>query len=572
MRIEYNLQRPVYTTNGFFIANNSMEKGEIKETKLYCMHDERNRCTISKNGIDSRKKMKQTTKKYRKNNEKRRAKRKMKQKRNKNLLRKRKNAILAAQVNTCASCIESTSVVTEVQKLKRRKEMKTRKQWLAMLLMLAMLFTALPMAAFAEGEPEEAAAEAEPVEGNTPAEEKKGTIKIKWHHYDTGKGFYNADDEGKEVTLILGIKATGTDAHGNKKSFVFVFNPVSEEFNKPTTMKIGEEYFKEISLKSLQDYRGNVYTDCELYGQVVQIDGVNRIYSLSSSTSSPNKVEFIFVQNMETKTIAKIADGATIAEADKPKMMVRYWIEMSKNGGEFEKVQDNQNNVLEETRPFQEGEVKFIAEPGSNENCFWDAVWQNQLNGYSPYTGKHTKFHLKADWTGPHKEELHKRYKLDVTGNDLEGWTVTLSNRPEEKPGKPDRPDRPSVPSVKELVIFDANGGSWANGETRREYRRAVGSVITIESAPMREGYKFLYWKGSEFHPGENYTVPAGGHTFVAQWEKVEKKPEDKPSAPSVDAKIKTPRGSALTAEEIAKILAGSKKVVPAIPRAGVGR
>ena len=46
----------------------------------------------------------------------------------------------------------------------------------------------------------------------------------------------------------------------------------------------------------------------------------------------------------------------------------------------------------------------------------------------------------------------------------------------------------------------------------------------------------------------------------------------NKPSVPSDDSKIKTPRGSALTAEEIAKILAGSKKVVPAIPRAGVGR
>ena len=460
--------------------------------------------------------------------------------------------------------------------------MKARKQWIAMLLMLAMLFTALPLAAFAEGEPvgagaqeqeQEASESSESTqqgngtqEANTPAEEKKGTITIKWHHYDTGKGFYNPADEGKEVTLVLGVLAKGKDAHGQNKRFFFVFNPITGEFNKPTTMKIGDEHSHELSLESLKDVDGNTYTDCKLTGPVVQLGGSNRIYSQGSSSTPPNKIVFNFDQNMETKTIAKIAEGTTIAEEDKPNMMVHYWIEMSKDGGEPQTVVDRQHNPLSETRLFQAGEVKFIAEPGSNRNCFARAVHQNVLGVFSAYTGKYKEFDLKAEWTGDHKDVLNKRYKLKVDGNDLDGWTVTLSNLPEEKP------DRPSVPSVTELIVFDANGGAWENGETRREYRSAVGSVITIESAPTREGYKFLYWKGSEFHPGENYVVPVGGHTFVAQWEKVEKKPEEKPSVPSVDAKIKTPRGSALTAEEIAKILAGSKTVIPAIPKAGVGR
>lgn len=462
--------------------------------------------------------------------------------------------------------------------------MKARKQWIAMLLMLAMLFTALPLAAFAEGEPvgagaqeqeQEASESSESTqqgngtqEANTPAEEKKGTITIKWHHYDTGKGFYNPADEGKEVTLVLGVLAKGKDAHGQNKRFFFVFNPITGEFNKPTTMKIGDEHSHELSLESLKDVDGNTYTDCKLTGPVVQLGGSNRIYSQGSSSTPPNKIVFNFDQNMETKTIAKIAEGTTIAEEDKPNMMVHYWIEMSKDGGEPQTVVDRQHNPLSETRLFQAGEVKFIAEPGSNRNCFARAVHQNVLGVFSAYTGKYKEFKLKAEWAGPHKDELNKLYNLAVTGNDLKGWEVTLSNKPPEKPQKP---DRPFVPSVKELIQFDANGGAWENGETRREYRRTIGSTITIEAAPTREGYKFLYWKGSEFHPGESYTVPAGGHTFVAQWEKVEK-PEEKPSVPSVDAKIKTPRGSALTPEEIAKILAGSKKVIPAIPKAGVGR
>ena len=49
--------------------------------------------------------------------------------------------------------------------------MKTGKQWIAMLLMLAMLFTALPLAAFAEDEP--AAPAVEEQEESTPPEEEE---------------------------------------------------------------------------------------------------------------------------------------------------------------------------------------------------------------------------------------------------------------------------------------------------------------------------------------------------------------------------------------------------------------
>lgn len=117
-------------------------------------------------------------------------------------------------------------------------------------------------------------------------------------------------------------------------------------------------------------------------------------------------------------------------------------------------------------------------------------------------------------------------------------------------------------------ITFKANGGTWANGDTIRTYYKAAGSQITIEPAPMREGYRFLYWEGSSYQPGEIFTVPADGHTFTARWEE-EKKPEEKPS---VTPNIKTPKGTPLTPDEIAKILAGMKKTVPAIPRAGVGK
>ena len=117
-------------------------------------------------------------------------------------------------------------------------------------------------------------------------------------------------------------------------------------------------------------------------------------------------------------------------------------------------------------------------------------------------------------------------------------------------------------------ITIDPNGGNVGGDTTAKVYRVRGGDYFTLPDAPVREGYQFLYWQGSRYQPGDRYQV-FSSHTFTAMWEKDEKKPEEKPS---VDSKIKTPRGSALTAEEIAKILAGSKKVVPAIPRAGVGK
>ena len=52
------------------------------------------------------------------------------------------------------------------------------------------------------------------------------------------------------------------------------------------------------------------------------------------------------------------------------------------------------------------------------------------------------------------------------------------------------------------------------------------GSTITIPAPPEREGYKFLYWEGSKYYPGDEYQVTEP-HSFKAVWEK-----EDDPDEP----------------------------------------
>lgn len=73
-------------------------------------------------------------------------------------------------------------------------------------------------------------------------------------------------------------------------------------------------------------------------------------------------------------------------------------------------------------------------------------------------------------------------------------------------------------------IFFDYDGGK--DDKERKNYtiKAKMDEVITIIKAPKKEGYKFLYWKGSKYNPDDKYTVK-GNHTFVAVWEKDEAKP-----------------------------------------------
>ena len=67
-------------------------------------------------------------------------------------------------------------------------------------------------------------------------------------------------------------------------------------------------------------------------------------------------------------------------------------------------------------------------------------------------------------------------------------------------------------------ITFDPAGGKLNGKDGPVSVKCAYGLSITIPDAPEREGYTFLYWKGSEYYPGQEYTV-TGDHTFVARWE-----------------------------------------------------
>ena len=82
------------------------------------------------------------------------------------------------------------------------------------------------------------------------------------------------------------------------------------------------------------------------------------------------------------------------------------------------------------------------------------------------------------------------------------------------------------APQKEGTLTFDLAGGTLDGKTGIITVKANVGEVISIPAAPVREGYTFKYWKGSEYHPGDKYTVE-GDHAFTAVWEKEAEKSSD---------------------------------------------
>ena len=76
-------------------------------------------------------------------------------------------------------------------------------------------------------------------------------------------------------------------------------------------------------------------------------------------------------------------------------------------------------------------------------------------------------------------------------------------------------------------LSFDLGGGALDGQTGKITMKCRVGDTINLPGTPAKEGYKFLYWKGSEYAAGAEYTVD-GPHDFTAEWEEVKEEQETK--------------------------------------------
>ena len=92
-------------------------------------------------------------------------------------------------------------------------------------------------------------------------------------------------------------------------------------------------------------------------------------------------------------------------------------------------------------------------------------------------------------------------------------------NKPKPEPKPEPEPDPKPVPVKTAIISYDLNGGTLDGKTGIITEKHKVGEVITVMKAPERKGYKFSYWKGSKYHPGDKFKV-AEDHTLTAVWKK----------------------------------------------------
>jgi hypothetical protein len=128
-----------------------------------------------------------------------------------------------------------------------------------------------------------------------------------------------------------------------------------------------------------------------------------------------------------------------------------------------------------------------------------------------PWTYDSEKGLTCSSTLGEHTIAYHIYYdaensRFSVTTDDSDLHPVYLFEKTEPEPER-----------VTASITYRLEGGSYKGSTADITEAHFVGDVITIHEAPEKDGYSFSYWKGSEYRPGDTYTV-SGDHIFTAVW------------------------------------------------------
>ena len=249
---------------------------------------------------------------------------------------------------------------------------------------------------------------------NAFAKHENVKVRIGWKYSDS-KGYYNQADEGKPVSFNYSIRIQYIGENG-KKNYTSV--------TKRLDGKIGTPLEFDIKTDEIKDDNGQIIKDFNVESIDIKPDDENYIYQISNQ-NQPNKgiIGGYITQNMNTSLVGIKDPNAIILDEDKESLNIEFTITQIHNGQITEKL-TNRRKLISSNRKFQEGEFKLY-----NDRSFKRALIQNSLNLYSHSSEKFKDFILKAEFTGDNAERLRKLYSLDMQGNDLDGWNLTLKSK-----------------------------------------------------------------------------------------------------------------------------------------------
>ena len=183
-----------------------------------------------------------------------------------------------------------------------------------------------------------------------------------------------------------------------------------------------------------------------------------------------------------------------------------------------------QNLILNKNETFVVGDIDakeiLIAQAGL-------VTFVNDDKGHTELQSGNVKFGETPKYEG---ETPSKEADVQYTYTAFSGWTdgTTTYGKDETLPAVDGDVTYTAVfdKTVNKYdLTFDLGGGTL-NGKTGTYTMTCeYGAKINLPDAPTKEGYTFLYWKGSEYEAGAEYTVK-GRHDFTAVWEGQETSPK----------------------------------------------
>ena len=228
-------------------------------------------------------------------------------------------------------------------------------------------------------------------------------VRVYWD-CDCGRNpYYNPADKGKELTMHYYWWMRDWDENGKGRNF---YTPVEE-----TQMKIGEYKEFYLNLKEVYDREGKKHENAELAWFCVDNTKhhIGRVAVGGGKNGEPFE-RYVLEQVVNTHVTNQIPADQVILPKHKNNLGVRYTIDMYsvKKGKKLT------------------SKMQFLTTRDGQKE--WLSTGDKLIGAYdlyNTYAGKYQEDRMTAQLVDA---EMDKYYDLEVEGDDLIGWTVTLKS------------------------------------------------------------------------------------------------------------------------------------------------
>lgn len=259
------------------------------------------------------------------------------------------------------------------------------------------------------------------------AKYEDAVIQFVWNEVNKDKGGFNPQDLGKSISFNYVITFQGEDSKGKTVQNLRKLGHYEG--------KVGE--VQEVTFPAAEntDNQGKVYKNCRFKSIEMVLDEENTKYTFLTPGEFGKGGKVRIIQNMETKATAAYQKDAIILESDKSKVYdVNYRFDRYTSSNKLDPYftfKDSSRSI-----PFKEGPIRIWDEREKYERndykkegntTFYEYLIKGNFENFSAWSDTqryHYQLVAKFNPAWNYRKEFLKRYYLNVTGNDLDGWTV----------------------------------------------------------------------------------------------------------------------------------------------------